>query len=309
MVQSLSDLDFGDLGTASPTPNSTLPVLPEIKRSTYLSYFELLGDFISLDISSRSTGWLRFRGNEMTYGYYATPSGTNLEKRRGFRNFILELFGDHTYDNLIIENPIGGVNFTTNLILYQLNAIPEDLVDMGLVSAKNVIREGNMEWKKGHRSASGYTSEKVGLKNDKEVAIACNLLLGLKLEAEGKHIEDVNDAGGLAIGVAHNHFIKKKVNRKLRTKVDKGYSLAVFEDREDAYAKAAKSENPVHFEDISTGVKDIFRSFSELVSSLQDDGYCFILKTKRTKLGRLLLELEVDTLEDIVYLVASPKKR
>ena len=116
-----------------------------------MQYKEILStsaDFVALDISVRSTGWVKYKNKQLSFGTYKLVAQEDRKRRQEFREFILQLFADDNFDFVAIEDVIFGNNFETTKSLMQLNIVVEDLMDFGKLATIPGYRIGNTVWKK-----------------------------------------------------------------------------------------------------------------------------------------------------------------
>lgn len=288
----------------------------QIEAVTYNSILKQVPNFISLDISKNSTGWVRSIDGIIDDGTFEIEADKYelVKVRRDFRNFVIDLCGGREIDYLFIEDAIGSVNFDTARVLYQLNCIPDDLNDMGLISVKTIIREDNKVWKKNLKLASGYKSKIAGESNDKQVIRNCLLLLGYGDGTTDNIKEDIYDAYGLAVGVIYSRFIKKEApkQRKLKTNVTTGYAIKQFIDSYGADIKAeeiAKKRNweIVHLDFRSKG-RDLRFNFAKLINDSSDENKVYVIRVITCKIGVIAVSLGLNLDLEESHLVIYRKK-
>lgn len=283
----------------------------DFREISFIDLVELVPSFISLDISVRSTGWVRWVNGKLDYGTYKITSDDDLGRRQEFRTFLKDLFGDNTYEYLFIEDVIGSINFVTAKILYQLNPIADDMVADGVLKVKNIIREDNKVWKKYLKQCAGYKSSVRARKDDKIVVRECLYALQFGDKTTDVIAEDIYDAMGLAIGLIYKlHVLKQsaKSAHRLRTDITKGYNIKQFVDYSKARIYAAKRGQEIYDVDLLDGVKrDLRYEFKALVEGLRDDSKVFLISVPTSKLGRVALEKNLDLTPEISYLVVYRK--
>ena len=157
-------------------------------------------DFISLDISVRSSGWVKNHKGILTYGTKALESQTELGRRVEFREFIEELFGKEYIETVYIEDVIAGTNFKTTKGLIQLNTIVDDLRELKVLDIGRIERIDNRKWKKYLKQLSDYKA--IEKKNDKKIIIECMNNLGFNENEK----QDIYDALGMALGCIYKEF-------------------------------------------------------------------------------------------------------
>lgn len=281
------------------------------REVSFIDIIELVPSFVSLDISVRSTGWVRWVNGKLDFGTYKITSDDDLGRRQEFRTFLKDLFGDNTYEYLFIEDVIGSVNFVTAKILYQLNPIADDMVADGVLKVKNIVREDNKVWKKFLKQCAGYKSSVRARKDDKIVVRECLYALQFGDKTTQTIAEDIYDAMGMAIGLIYKMHVLKhdsKSSRKLRTDITKGYVIKQFTDYNNARMYAQKRGQEIYDVDLLDGVKrDLRYEFKSLVEGLGDDSKVFLISIPTSKLGRVALDKDLDLNPEISYLVVYRK--
>ena len=143
-----------------------------IKSVSYQDILQLEPDFISLDISINSTGWVRSRDGVIDFGTYSLKSLDELDRRVEFRGFLQDLIGGYSYKRVYVEDVIAGTNFKTTKSLIQLNTIVDDMKVFDLIKVDKIIREDNNSWKKYLRQVSNYESD-IKKENPKDMIVQC----------------------------------------------------------------------------------------------------------------------------------------
>jgi len=295
-------LQIPDLGGAkADTPTDSLL---SIRAVTFKDVIAHLGDFLSLDISVNSTGWVRYVQGELAFGTRKLEALDDLGRRQEFREFLKEITRGYSFDHVLVEDVIGGVNFRTNKILYQLNVIPDDLIADGVIQAKALLREGNSEWKSGLKKVSGYSPSVKGSRDDKKDTIEELRLIGFS-DTEPKPREDVCDAMGLAVGTAFNRFIKPKPkkNTKLRTDITKVYRIEQFFNETDAALRAHDLGGYVHTLDFTDRPRDLKYNFRKYIEEQDDDSGIYHIIVPTTRIGSVALQRGFDLSDEITHLV------
>lgn len=288
-----------------------LPV--QYEKLLYTHIIAFVPSFLSLDISVKGTGWTLYVDGEMTQGRYTLESlpDDDLGRRREFKNFLKSLVGDRELDTVFVEDVIGGINFKTDKILYQLNPIVDDLVDDGVLNIRNVVREGNKEWKAALKKCSGYVSDIKGNKDEKQIVRDSLYNLGYGDRTTNTIAEDIYDSLGLAIGAIFRKFYMQKEKRasKLKTDVTKGFKVLQYSDEYDAIEKATSLNREVHKIRVD-GVRDVPYMFKQLVKKLDRHTDVFLIETPSVKLGLLGLSKKLDLTQEKTFLVVYelPKK-
>ena len=140
----------------------------EINKVTYTDVLSNIGNFVSLDISIRSTGWVRYVDGVLTCGFKTLQSTDDTERRQEFRRFLKRIFGDETFEYVMVEDVYGGNNFKTVKGLLQLNSLVDDLIADDLIKVKSLIRLDNGTWKRHLRELCNY-SAKITKERDKMI--------------------------------------------------------------------------------------------------------------------------------------------
>jgi len=288
-------------------------VARSVSAVSYLDLLKLVPSFVSLDISVNSTGWVRWRDGNLEYGVYRVQASKDDEvaRRREFREFLRSLFQDYHYDYLFIEDVIGGVNFKTNKILYQLNPIADDLADAGEIHVKEIIREDNKVWKSLLKKCANYKSPILSQKDDKQVVRDSLFLLGFGDKTTTTIPEDVYDALGMAVGVLFKRFVLKneKAGRRLRTDITRGYAIHQFDEYYAALDCANEVGGFIHNVDFTHIRRDLKANFKKLIEELGDDTKTFVITIPTSKIGVLALDKDLDLDYETSYLVVYRKKR
>lgn len=204
-----------------------------VEKITYLDYFKKVKNFISLDISVHSSGWVRKIEDKLSYGTFSIQSNDELGRRKEFRSFIMKLFEDTTYDIVFIEDVIAGNNFKTTKGLIQLNTIVDDLNDLGLIHVNQIKRIDNKSWKKYLKESCNYIGN-IKCENDKELIVNCLNILGFNEDVK----QDIYDAMGIAVSVIFRYLIlgeKKKLGTILKNDLRKNYTIKQFMEKDKKY--------------------------------------------------------------------------
>lgn len=166
-----------------------------------MSYLDILKqsfDFISLDISVHSTGWVRYKEGKLDYGTFSIQSEDDLGRRKEFKAFVKGLFGIDYYPIVYIEDVIMGTNFKTTKALIQLNSIVDDLAADGILHIDSINRVDNNHWKKYLRELAGYKPA-VKKEDHKIMIINCLGILGFNENVP----QDIYDSLGMALAIIH----------------------------------------------------------------------------------------------------------
>lgn len=278
-----------------------------ISGFTYLDVFKLVPSFVSLDISLNSTGWGKWKDGEYTTGTFSVLADQDdgVGRRREFRQFLLELFGEDEYEYLFVEDIIGSVNFKTAKILYQLNPIADDMADEGLIKVKKIIREDNKAWKSQLNKCSGYKSPIRSSSNDKQIIMESIYLLGFGDKTTDVIAEDIYDCTGLAVGCIYKKFISndKKSTKKLKKDVSKVYKIRQFADYYEALDDANELGGVIHELDLTKAKKDLKYNFKRMIEETDDDRKTYLITIQTNKIGSLALDKGLDLDIEMSYLV------
>ena len=267
-----------------------------------MQFTELLllsGNFIALDISVRSTGWVRYVNKVLTYGTYKIQAQTDRERRKEFGNFLFQLIGQEKYEFIAVEDVIFGTNFETTKALMQLNVVVEDLMDNGQIAETSVIRIGNTVWKKRLYQIANTTQHYVLRTTDDKKCIRDALhALGFNF-VQDTIAQDIYDALGIGlVCIADRHSeISNNVEinvKKLHTDLHKGYKLEQCDTVDELQSKASKKikrtkrfKNIVQVKD-SAQYSNLAKHFKDIVTQMGDDNI-FVIDYDLNKVGSVLL--------------------
>ena len=215
----------------------------------FKDFINRLSNFICLDISVESSGWLRVKEGVISFGIKSLESKDSTERRSEFKEFLKSLAGKFNYDYLLVEDVIGSCNTKTAKELYTLNVIPDDLIVDKFIKINELIRRDNKVWKKYLRKASNYKGNTKGL-IDKEMIVICDNSLSLdkfiidKVKNSVGNIDaniiklisyNINEDDKVDYIVLKNKkVIDKKKEVLLSTKNILGYDIIVPQDIYDA---------------------------------------------------------------------------
>ena len=270
-----------------------------MREVTYNDILSFSGNFVALDISVRGTGWCRCLDGEFSFGVVALKEEDAVKRRFEFASFLKELCGKGSYDYIIVEDVIASCNFKTAKILIQLNSIIDDLVFVGEVKAKEVIREDNKVWKKYLKQLVGYQS-KILAGKDKDIVVECMNLLAFNHKVQ----QDVYDVVGMACGVIKKTLIDKDCigAKKLKTDITKGYTIKQFRSSGVADIFTYSKQLGVYNIEVTESHKDVKSVFKKVVNEVGDD-FIFVIKTLTKKLGILAMHKNLSLVDDVTYLV------
>lgn len=271
----------------------------DMREVTYNDILSFSGNFVALDISVRGTGWCRWLDGEFTFGVVALKEEDAVKRRFEFASFLKDLCGKHSYDYIIVEDVIASCNFKTAKILIQLNSIIDDLVFVGEVKAKEVIREDNKVWKKYLKQLVGYQS-KILAGKDKDIVVECMNLLAFNHKVQ----QDVYDVVGIACGVIKKTLIDKDCigTKKLKTDITKGYTIKQFRSLDAVDVFTYSKQLGVYNIEVTESHKDVKSVFKKVVNEVGDD-FIFVIKTLTKKLGVLAMHKNLSLVDDVTYLV------
>ncbi|MNL91277.1 hypothetical protein D3C81_10080 [compost metagenome] len=310
-------IDFGTEG------NSEVIQTFDISRINYKDAIEKAGDFIGLDISVLSTGWLRRKNGVLTTGIFSldklkvegddrSKSKLRLLRRNKFEQFLIDLADNHSYDNIFIEDTINSCNYETIRELVELNCIADNLIDKGVLNIKQLHREDNKVWKANLRKYAGVPTKILGAK-DKLLVKNSLEEIGYDLEELKKHcvtlnvaeksIQDLLDVMGLVVGTSYAKFMGaiKKSREKVKSDITVGYKVKQLFSVNEAldYARGLKKE--VYSTEFFNK-RDLKYNFSKLVNGIGDK-YAFVISTMSDDVGLLGIKKKLDLTGSVVYLV------
>lgn len=238
-------------------------------------------NFISFDISVRSTGWCRYYEGVFEKGSFGLQSQTELERRMEFRQQAIKLIDNKQYDFIAIEDVIAGTNFETTKILIQLNSIIDDLCYLGIVPQSPIERIGNTVWKRYLKEVSGYQGIKGGFVKS-EIKRAINML-GYNEDV----VQDIYDSIGIAIGVIQRrNDTKPKKTVKLKDDLSKSYVFYEYSEEKLYELSHEKGYEAITLKYDSSLGKDMLQVFKHKVQEIGDN-YVFVLDCPREKYGVL----------------------
>lgn len=280
-------------------------------KITYLDFLKLEPTFLSLDISVRSTGWVKSVDGKVTWGTKTLESTDELGRRKEFREFLIEMLKGNYFPVVFVEDVIAGTNFKTTKGLIQLNTIVDDLKEYGLVSVGEIKRIDNKIWKKYLKQASNYDGD-IKKEEDKKLIVNCLNLLDFELKVK----QDIYDAMGIAIAVIYRDNVlkeKPKTEQVLKKDLKTGFVIKQFENKNDKFNKnlnnlKLKYNREVEEIDWSQESRDIIYLFKQKVNKEKIDNKIYIIYINNMKLGVLALtkKLNVDT--PFSYLIVTKIK-
>ena len=78
----------------------------EFKKLDYTDFLKYEPTFLSLDISVRSTGWVKSVNGEVTWGTKTLEAEDELGRRKEFREFLISMLGDIHFPVVFVANPV-----------------------------------------------------------------------------------------------------------------------------------------------------------------------------------------------------------
>ena len=291
----------------------------DVSKVEQLKYTDILGkyNFLSLDISVNSTGWVIQYDERLNFGIYKLQSKDNRERRREFGKFLIELIEDKQFDFIIIEDVIAGCNFKTTRSLTELNIAVEDLIDYDCIPDSPVFRIDNKEWK---RVLHSLVQDDRGIRgsNDKEMITFCLNTLGFYNDIA----QDVYDAMGIACAYIFlkntntTNTLKVVTPKKLKQDLTKNYKIVQYKSKEEMLeqaellksrgrSKSTKSKGILYI-DYDNKYKDLLKQFTETVYENGDNNY-FCIHSPLNKIGSMFITFGFDLTEDDVYFMAYLK--
>lgn len=322
-IFSLGNLNFGGADDNPVTPEvdsvtnnpdnlngSETPVLSSIDILDINKIFSYVDSFISLDISKTSTGWVRYRNGIKEEGCYTIKSDVEdlLAQRKEFREFIIDLFQNQTYEYVFIEDTIGSVNYKTSRILQQLNPITDDLMELGMLPQSPIIREGNGTWKKNLCFIANYKPEIKG-EDDKTTIRNALQCLGYGDGSIAFVREDIFDAHGLAVGCITRLKLRAEPvkKKKLKTNISQVYKIEQFSDEYEALDRANALDRHIEQVNLLNASRDLNYNFKKHIIETDDDTKVYFITIPTNKIGRIALDKGFNLDYDISYLVVYRK--
>lgn len=282
-------------------------------------------DFISLDISVQSTGWVSWYNKELTYGCYGMKSTVSYDRRKEFSEFLINLIGDKDYKMYFVEDVIRSENFKTERILIELNGVIENLIMYGITAEKPVYRKLASVWE---NEIKNLYDGVLKIATPKETTQMILNSLGFELTPErvkevgGTKADshyDIYDALGLAISMgAFGVNTDKKGNvanvtkpQVLHTDLSKGYKFKQFAS-ESVMIDAAKKKcnrsrkgKKMYCITYDTAYKNLLLQFKEFISDKGEDDAIYCITTPLNKIGAMPITKGFDISQDVVYFIAE----
>lgn len=293
-----------------------------IDKVTYKDVVACAENFISLDISVNSTGWIKWLDGKLSMGIYHIKSSSDIDRKYEFKNFLKSLFGDSVFKYCFVEDVYGGANFTTVKSLLQLNTLVDDLRYEKSINVEEIKREGNGVWKKHLKSICNYESVIHG-ESDKDMIVGCLNQLDFNKEVidsylsdkiSAKSYQDVYDALGLALGVIKRDIINVRSNvkavKKVKSDIRRGYILSQYEDEfdvlDEANEIAFKYNKEIKSIDLTNKARDLTYNFKKVVEEYGDE-LLYVVKIETCKIGALALDKNFDLSLPVSYLLCYRK--
>lgn len=297
--------------TSTPSSNGFLGIDDEVERvdveivePKYIEILKKAKSGVGLDISVVSTGVTVWYNGELEH-YIISVEGLDSESERkeAFREYLTELLGGREFEYICVEDVYGGENFKTTRDLLSLNTVIDEIISDGTIKCEKLFREPNTSWKAILREYG-----KLGGKPKDKIEIQWMLKnLDVNIEAferfntadKKDRDQDIMDSLGLLIAVVSRE--KSGKGRKLKKLGIKNMNMSYCVD-------------VLEYEDTYGGNFIELQVEKNLIKELEDEitrtkGEVTILaQVPITMVGRLLLELNIDTFFDEVCIVAEPKK-
>lgn len=284
----------------------------EFKKLEYTDFLKLEPTFLSLDISVRSTGWVKSVNGEVTWGTETLESQDELGRRKEFREFLLRIIGETNFPVVFVEDVIAGTNFKTTKGLIQLNTIVDDLKEYGLVSIGEIKRIDNKKWKKYLKMASNYNAD-IKKEDDKDLIKNCMSELGFDFKIK----QDIYDAMGIAISLIYRDKVlkdKPKVEHVLKKDLRTGFIIKQFEGKDKKFEKTLndlvkKYNREVEELDWSNQSHDLLYLFKQKVTKDGVDDKIYIIYVNNMKLGMIALKNDLNVEMPFSYLIITRIKK
>ena len=284
-----------------------------VKDITYEMVISRVNSFISLDISVNSTGWVRKRGDVVETGTYSLKATDELARRIEFENFLENLFGDHQYDRVFVEDVIMGCNFTTTKMLILLNVCVDDLMRYNRVKPAPITRIGNTVWKKYLRLLS--KQQVIGQAQKDMIAQTMN---DIGFVAE---VQDIYDAMGIAVAVIfaeeaklNETDISKETAKKVKADISKGYVIVECHSYNDMKQRAEKLKGKSRTREIidvvyDTKYRSVVDQMKSIISTTGNDSAYYCIYAPLNRIGAMCVTKGFDISKDEIFFIAYRKSR
>lgn len=267
----------------------------------YTDIFESFDSFLAFDISVQSTGWCKWENGKLKYGSFGLTETNELGRRMEFRDAVIALVDNKSYDFIAVEDVIGGCNFKTTKMLVQLNCIIDDLVYLETIPYSKVERIDNGVWKKYLKEVANYKSTVRGF--DKEEIRKCLESMGFQAK-----VQDIYDSVGVAIGAIermNKPLTPTSVVGKIKADLTKSYTLKLYNDKNLETIKE-KYNLPVINITYDRSYRDILIQFKNFVSD-NGDNAIFVIDAPIEKYGVLALSGKLPVTVDENRIIAYKK--
>lgn len=278
----------------------------------YMTILKLLPPMIVFDISKSGTGIATWDGENCSLDTFSMSDLENdREVRNAFRQFVIDQFKDKNYEHVIIEDVIGSLNFKTANILYQLNPIVDDLMDLGLIPTKPIHRVDNGVWRMYLKEVSQYQSDIISSTDTKAFVQGCLEKLGIPAVWRN---DNESDALGMLLGVGVVNilgFVCRAPNNKRILDIRKGYELKQYytdplTNPSVKLPKKVLQAEKVQYSAVGENT-DILKISKKLVKEHGSDKV-FIVKIEGEKLGIFLVEKDFVLTKEPCYVLFYHKK-
>lgn len=267
----------------------------------YTDIFQPFDRFIAFDISVQSTGWCKWENGVLKCGSFGLTAKNELGRRMEFREAVIALVDNKSYDFIAVEDVIGGCNFKTTKALVQLNCIIDDLVYLQTIPYSKVERIDNGVWKKYLKEVSNYRGAVRGF--DKEEIRQSLESIGFQAK-----VQDIYDSVGVAIGVIermNKPLTPTSVVGKVKADLSKSYTLKLYNDKNLNNA-VEKYKLPVIEVTYDKSYRDILIQFKHFVSE-NGDNAIFVIDAPIEKYGVLALSGKLPVSVDENRIIAIKK--
>lgn len=281
------------------------------KKLEYTDFLKYEPTFLSLDISVRSTGWVKSINGKVEWGTVTLTNNDELGRRKEFREFLISLIGDYYIPVVFVEDVIAGTNFKTTKGLIQLNTIVDDLKEYGILNIGEIKRIDNKVWKKYLKQASNYDGD-IKKVEDKQLILECMY----NIEFDFKVKQDIYDAMGMVVAVIYRDYIlkeKPKTTEVLKKDLRRGYQIKQYFEKDKKYNKSLensikKYNREIEELDWSLESRDILYLFKQKITKDEIDNKIYVVKVNNMKLGVLALTKKLDVSNPFSYLVITKSK-
>ena len=284
----------------------------EFKKLEYTDFLKLEPTFLSLDISVRSTGWVKSVNGEITWGTKTLEAEDELGRRKEFREFLINMLGETYFPVVFVEDVIAGTNFKTTKGLIQLNTIVDDLKEYGLVSVGEIKRIDNKVWKKYLKQACNYDAD---IKKEEDKALIKNCMSELGFDMKIK--QDIYDAMGIAVAVIYRDKVLKeapKVEHVLKKDLRTGFIIKQFVEKDKKFEKSLSDLQKKYNREVeeinwSDESRDLLYLFKQKVTKDGVDDKIYIVFVNNMKLGMLALTKKLSVEMPFSYLIITRSKK